>query len=113
MWYIEADCGQPNFGRLPGSLSLLKLNISDGIHPEVEKVEKEVFLNTADPASDPDLYISVLKLLLNSCKGKDSVLLINTCGWVEGLGAGLISQLVEECSRITPNFQVIEMQSNK
>jgi len=26
VFYLEADCGQPNFGQLPGILSLIKLN---------------------------------------------------------------------------------------
>lgn len=34
-YYLEADCGQPNFSILPGQLSLVKLSIKDSVVPEI------------------------------------------------------------------------------
>ena len=49
----------------------------------------ETFVNSANPASDPNRYLSVIADKLSSFRiisGKKK-LIVNSCGWVEGLGA--------------------------
>lgn len=62
VYYLEADCGQPNFGQLPGILSLLKLNMKNGVQPDVTPISR-IYFDSADPASDPDLYLRSLTSL--------------------------------------------------
>lgn len=62
--YLEADCGQPNFGQLPGTLSLLELDHSESIQPRITKVLKSFFYNAADPAADPYFYLDAVNQLL-------------------------------------------------
>ena len=47
-------------------------------------------MNSANPALDPDTYLDVITELLEvfqSLTGSSKKLIVNTCGWVDGLGA--------------------------
>ena len=47
-------------------------------------------MNSANPALDPEAYLDVITELLEvfqSLAGSSKKLIVNTCGWVDGLGA--------------------------
>ena len=79
------------------------------IHPEITQLN-QIYFDSADPASDPDLYLRSITNLAAQVPKKSLKLVVNTCGWVEGLGAFLLGQFL----RILPaNTQVIELTSSK
>jgi polynucleotide 5'-kinase involved in rRNA processing len=88
--YIEADCGQPNFGTLPGCLSLLSVDCEHQVYPPIMNGIASFFFNSADPASDPEVYLESLYALIEKSKGLKGKLVVNTCGWVDGFGAVLL-----------------------
>jgi len=54
-------------------------------------------MNTADPAHDPDKYISLVTKLLDLCKEQRFVM--NTCGWVDGFGAVMLQEILKQLPR--------------
>jgi len=82
-----------------------------------------LFFNSSNPAEDPDLYLDQLNHLLDKyfeirklhelesgAGSRKPKLVVNTCGWVEGLGAHLISSLATSLSHI-PATQFISLKS--
>ena len=74
------------------------LKISDAILTNTDykgaEIVKSFYLNTPTPNLNISYYNRCTEALLNhfgaqapSSAGKERVLIINTCGWVEGLGA--------------------------
>lgn len=80
---------------------------------------REVFLNSANPAVDPETYLEVIAQILDTfawIKGTKK-LIVNTCGWVEGLGAEIQTRilLMIKSMPLSSNgnaLQVISLQSN-
>lgn len=89
LFVLDADCGQPTFN-LPGSISLLReIRANKSVHATFEAVNS-TFLNSPNPAADADAFLSTIVEQLDVYKniaGSNKKLIINTCGWVEGLGA--------------------------
>lgn len=58
---------------------------------------ESLFFNSANPATDPDAYLKCAEKLFRKFKESyytgESKLVVNTCGWVEGLGAQLVNQI--------------------
>jgi polynucleotide 5'-kinase involved in rRNA processing len=61
------------------------------------------FLDENNPSSNFKLYMESLRQLFNrfyliadNAKGPAPVLLINTCGWVTGLGLKILQQITQE-----------------
>ncbi|KAI5475995.1 AAA family ATPase Grc3 [Pseudohyphozyma bogoriensis] len=122
--YLDTDLGQPEF-TTPGSVSLSVVD-SPVLGPSFTHLSLPVashFLGSTSPASDPSSYLSAISALLStyaleveyplidepapsrfrrvpsqpSSKIRDRVpLVINTQGWVKGLGADLLLKLKEE-----------------
>jgi polynucleotide 5'-hydroxyl-kinase GRC3/NOL9 len=112
--YLEADCGQPEFTP-PGSVSLTLIDTAISgppfMHPR--KATQSCFIGDTTPKNDPVLYFnSVLHLLdwyvehgveaLQRMQppGSGSIdhlvpLVINTQGWVKGLGFDILDRLVQ------------------
>ena len=88
VYYIEADVGQPNFGILPGVLCMGTLNTAATCNPEFTAI-KTYYIDNANPGSDPELYIQSLIDLVSQVP-TGAKLVVNTSGWVEGLGAYLM-----------------------
>ena len=83
--------------------------------PAVEVV-RSIFFNSANPATDPDAYLQCIEKLYKAFKtiyapGKTK-LVVNTCGWVEGLGAKLISDIASWFNAM-PATLFITMSSGK
>jgi polynucleotide 5'-kinase involved in rRNA processing len=60
-------------------------------------VIKQYFINTADPAHDPDKYIALVTKLLDLCNEQRFVM--NTCGWVDGFGAVMLQEILKQLPR--------------
>lgn len=60
-------------------------------------VERSWFFNSVNPASDPDSYLNLLNELATSAMAlsKTSKIVVNTCGWVEGLGAEMLTKFAK------------------
>jgi polynucleotide 5'-hydroxyl-kinase GRC3/NOL9 len=104
---LDADCGAPEVTP-PGvvSLSLLdrpllgppaaRLGASDAPQPLECR-----FVGDTSPASDPAAYAAALDALLTAwsgAAGPAAPLVINTMGWVRGLGLELLAGLLRSCS---------------
>ncbi|MCO5585001.1 hypothetical protein L7F22_038933 [Adiantum nelumboides] len=106
--YLETDLGQSEFS-LPGVVSL---HVFDSIWqrkqgsssiifgPSWASIRQPVhahFLGDTSPKNDPGTYIAAIQNLLasyrNSWASQGVPLIVNTQGWVKGLGAQLLSQI--------------------
>lgn len=92
---LDCDPGQPMFS-LPGCVSLSKVTqslLTNELTPSQSGVEtiKSLYLDACSPALNMKEYISKIKTLMElfSENHKDGLLVINTCGWVDGLGKDL------------------------
>ena len=63
--------------------------MKEGVHPEITPLN-QIYFDSADPASDPDFYLRSITSLVAQVPKKSAKLVVNTCGWVEGLGAFLL-----------------------
>lgn len=109
--YLETDLGQAEFGP-PG---LIALHLFDSLIFDVEGSSELVigpswtslrcplrshFIGDTTPKDDPTLYnhaITDILLYYNaSLKSKGIPLIVNTQGWVKGLGADLLKRLEDE-----------------
>jgi polynucleotide 5'-kinase involved in rRNA processing len=63
--------------------------MKDGVQPDITPLN-QIYFDSADPASDPDLYLRAVTSLVGQIPKKSAKIVVNTCGWVEGLGAFLL-----------------------
>lgn len=100
--YLELDPGQPEYSP-PGVLSLhapTTFNFEPSyIHPHIPNVVKAFSLGFTSPKDDPSLYLKYSSSLFSeyqkSLISKPSSLIINTPGWIRGLGLDLMSQVAQ------------------
>ena len=97
---MDVDPGQPNFN-LAGQLTLLRVKdlvLTNADFKDCELV-KGFYLNTPTPNLNMKYYNACVERLHNQFietnKDKDKVLIINTCGWVEGLGSEIQLKIME------------------
>ncbi|QDZ20713.1 polynucleotide 5'-hydroxyl-kinase [Chloropicon primus] len=104
--YLETDCGQPEFSP-PGSVSLTFVASPIAgppfMHPR--KPERACFVGDTTPKSDPVLYFnSVVHLMdwyaahgLGALRSRNlAPLVVNTPGWVKGLGFEILDRMVRQ-----------------
>ena len=98
---MDLDPGQPNYN-LAGQLSLLRINeliLTNADYKGAEHI-KGYYLNTPTPNLNMKYYQSCVKQLAKDFSDvkseKTKVLIVNTCGWVEGLGMEIQNNIVEE-----------------
>ena len=125
--YLEADCGQPEFN-LPGSVSLTFVDTAVAgppfMHPR--KAAQACFIGDTTPKSDPVLYLNSVLYLVEwyRTRGTQALkdhldarnisvdhlvpLVINTPGWVKGLGFEILDRIVQQ---VRPNH-VVELCTN-
>ena len=107
--YLDTDCGQPEF-TAPGLVSLHMLDGPALGPPHVHQRQPLAchFVGDVTPQSDPDLYLQAVQSLYGQyCShaaeyaataagaGRWPPLLVNTHGWVKGLGFDLLVQLMQ------------------
>lgn len=77
-------------------------------------VISSLFFNSSNPSSEPELYLDLLeqliKLFFTISKERKAKLVVNTCGWVEGLGAYLLVELAKMIFICTAS-QFIQLES--
>ncbi len=111
MYLLDIDPGQPIFS-MAGALSLLHIPSLILTNADYDKAIplKTYFLNNSSPGANMTYYLSCIASLLKHYKALtnsiNKTLIINTCGWVEGLGANL---LIEATKLIKPNIVVTMM----
>jgi len=110
--YLDLDPGQREFG-LPCYLSLCLVD-KPVLGPSICQPKPEwilnVFFGDISPASQPDRYLKCVDMLLKEAKKyKQYPLLINTMGWVQGLGLQLNIEIIK---RLKPTT-VVQFQSRK
>jgi len=102
--HVDLDCGQAEFTP-PGIVSL-----RDVFHPicsppqlseaSADPVLSQIFAGGATPKNDPDLYKFAVRRLAASCteelRREKKPVVINTMGWVKGLGVDLLSDALRE-----------------
>ena len=100
VFYIECDPGQPEF--LPtGTLGVQALTKPKLGPAYTHKLSSEMnyFFGSTTPSSNPRLYIDIIMKMLDSVRllyneEVDIPIIINSCGWVEGLGIGLLADII-------------------
>lgn len=110
---LDIDPGQPEFSS-PGVISLVRIEEPNLVPPfghptlvDTKSMPRAHALASITPASDIEHYQECVVDLYNSYQSshKDCPLLINTPGWVQGTGLGLLMDLI---SRVRPT-EVIYM----
>eukprot|EP00803_Ostreobium_quekettii_P008059 evm.model.scf_3097.1 EVM.evm.TU.scf_3097.1 scf_3097:9286-16282(+) len=97
---LDTDVGQPEF-TTPGlvSINLVKDPIL-GTPETYTTQEQAYFMGAIEPGVNPQLYLSSISQLNewwqeHHCSRKDAPpLVVNTCGWVTGMGLDLLTQIV-------------------
>jgi polynucleotide 5'-kinase involved in rRNA processing len=96
---MDLDPGQPNYN-LAGQVALLRMGkyiLTNADFKEAELI-KGYYLNTPTPNLNMKYYQSCTAKLMDDFNGtpsdKKKVLIVNTCGWVEGLGADIQMKIV-------------------
>lgn len=93
---MDLDPGQPNY-TLAGQLSLSHVSrmiLTNNDFNEV-KIVKSYYLNTPTPNLNEQYYHQCVDLLfkkflsIESGAGTKKLLIVNTCGWVEGIGSNI------------------------
>ena len=114
--FVECDPGQPEF-IAPGSLGVQALTKPKIGPAYTHKVFSDInyFFGSTTPSSNPELYIEIVKKLWGHVLSLDYdenniVIVVNTCGWVEGLGISLLSDLVY---LMKPSFIVAHYVTNR
>ncbi|OQO12512.1 hypothetical protein B0A48_03154 [Cryoendolithus antarcticus] len=106
--YLDLDPGQPEFGP-PGQISLVEVRSPilgpAFTHPASRKSKSHRLLVTHTLAAtsfkdDPEHYVACVRDIMDGCRerlrGKDAQpLIINTSGWVTGLGATVMIDLLD------------------
>jgi polynucleotide 5'-hydroxyl-kinase GRC3/NOL9 len=98
---MDLDPGQPNYN-LAGLVALLRMTKSILTNADFKDAEvvKGYYLNTPTPNLNMIYYLACTVKLLEDFKGilseKKKVLIVNTCGWVDGLGADIQMKIVAE-----------------
>lgn len=94
---------------MPGQLTLSQVKRSkiDALAFD-HKVEKSYFFNSVNPASDPDLYLSFLEKLSEDSRNRGSKVVVNTCGWVDGLGAEILLNFSKMLNSASTQFIKLE-----
>ncbi|XP_066930591.1 polynucleotide 5'-hydroxyl-kinase NOL9-like isoform X2 [Clytia hemisphaerica] len=110
VYFLECDCGQTEFTP-PAVLSLVKITkpLFGTTHIKPVKAFFYGYISTKD---NPNDYIHLLKELhqfyLNECDTQ-APLIVNTQGWVRGLGLSLLIDLL----RILDPSHVVQIQSDQ
>lgn len=127
VWYLDTDLGQPEL-TVPGLVSLTSLRVPLLGPPYTHLVPGHLlghkrwpasfshFIGDISPQSHPELYCrAVRSLYLKYCQfgmdtstGKWPPLIVNTCGWIKGVGLDVLAELL---SSVHPSH-VIELQSS-
>uniref|UniRef100_A0AC34FIB6 Polyribonucleotide 5'-hydroxyl-kinase Clp1 P-loop domain-containing protein n=1 Tax=Panagrolaimus sp. ES5 TaxID=591445 RepID=A0AC34FIB6_9BILA len=102
IYYLDCDVGQSEFTP-PGLLSIVKVDkpfFSAPFASQIRTFHNSFYYGDVTPASDLDLYISILKQCFTeffemSQRDTNALLLINTLGWVENFGKEILDNLVE------------------
>eukprot|EP00884_Botryococcus_braunii_P005046 jgi/Botrbrau1/14542/Bobra.0212s0009.1 len=101
--FLDTDCGQPEF-TVPGlvSLSLVEEAISGLPHEHLRRPWQAIFVGDISPQTDPLRYIKAVQQLYSSwCQevqtwpGPCPPLLINTNGWIKGIGYDTLCSLLQ------------------
>ncbi|KAL1495969.1 hypothetical protein AB1Y20_014610 [Prymnesium parvum] len=102
--FLECDVGQPEFSP-PGmaALHLIAQPVLGGPTQHMLPLWKGRFVGAVAPNIEPEVYVkSVLQLLEEYREGWGAAprppLLINTCGWVSGLGLQMLADIVAAAS---------------
>jgi hypothetical protein len=115
--FLEADVGQPEFG-VQGIISLHVLDkplLGPPFANSHLQAKRSFFIGATSPRDDPDHYMACLMELLREWKNEFGIdashnggtdispvpLIINTHGWIKGLGYDLLIDLIHAA---TPNF---------
>jgi hypothetical protein len=67
-----------------------------------------MFFNSVNPASNPELFFQFLTELAAEASALKGKVVVNTCGWVEGLGAEILLQFAKKMDRPSTQFIYLE-----
>ncbi|CAL8467483.1 g7021 [Coccomyxa elongata] len=96
--WLDADCGQPEF-TVPGLVSLTYVDcpIYGLPHMHQRAPAQARFVGQLSPERDPIAYRGAVEELLtwHAAHHASTPLIINTCGWIKGLGLDLLADLLQ------------------
>nr|XP_037280980.1 polynucleotide 5'-hydroxyl-kinase NOL9-like isoform X2 [Rhipicephalus microplus] len=95
--YLDCDPGQCEFTP-PATVSLTRVTepLLGPPFTHVRTPEKAYFLGHVSPASQPDSYCMAIRALIDHARkvAPRAPLLVNTMGWVNGLGLSLLTDVI-------------------
>ncbi|XP_046850669.1 polynucleotide 5'-hydroxyl-kinase NOL9-like isoform X2 [Xenia sp. Carnegie-2017] len=110
LYFMETDVGQTEFTP-PGILSLVKVNspIFGPPFTHLAKSERALFFGDITPKDYPSTYVKMVYLLHEYYKESCSAepLVINTCGWIKGLGVRILLDII----RLVQPTHIIQINS--
>lgn len=111
VYLLDVDVGQHELGP-PGFLSLHAVGepLLGPAHTHALSAfdpVAAVYFGDVNPASDPQAFLGALRALADHAVGRSAPVIVNTCGWVRGLGLEL---LVEIIRAVKPD-QIVNLQS--
>eukprot|EP00727_Mastigamoeba_balamuthi_P008597 m51a1_g436 hypothetical protein (733) ;mRNA; r:64669-67771 len=89
--FLDLDPGQPEFSA-PGLVSLCQVD-------EPVFGPSAFFVGDVSPSGDPELYMRACRALIDvahDAQGSAEPLIVNTCGWVSGLGPDVLGELLRQ-----------------
>ncbi|GAB7363293.1 hypothetical protein MBLNU230_g3574t1 [Neophaeotheca triangularis] len=111
-YYLDLDLGQPEFGP-PGQISLIEVHglVAGPAYTHIAakslkdyKLLRSHTLAATTFKDDPDHYLACARDLANryqlQVRASRAPLIVNTCGWVAGVGAQVLSEV---CKTIRPS----------
>ena len=107
--FLECDPGQPEF--TPNGLLSLHLVTQPLLGPALthqRQPSSSKFFGYTTPKNNPDLYLELIFDLIREYKKNYSEmpLVVNTCGWVKGVGFDILSCILRELSE--PNMILLK-----
>eukprot|EP00347_Sterkiella_histriomuscorum_P012924 403366704 len=122
VFILEVDPGQPNY-TLAGQLSLSKVENMILTNNDFNDIQilKSYYLNSPQPNLNADYYNKSIELLDKEyqnydTQGRQKILIVNTCGWVEGIGAGIqfkITDIIQPSHIVTVMRADVGLQGNE
>lgn len=109
--YLDSDCGQPECTP-PGLVSLLHITtpLFGPPHMHLRRPVSSYFIGETSPANEPDKYLDCLTSLLRhpllTQNAKLLPLVVNTHGWVKGVGFDVLCQLLHSLPTMTHFVQL-------
>lgn len=100
VYLLDIDCGQPEFTPA-GMVSLVEVSEPLLEPPYLHRATRPIishFVGDTSPASDIEHYRRSVLSLYDKARQKEGIIVVNTHGWVQGLGFDVLKECLDNMS---------------